>query len=339
MRINQNLSTINDPIFLSSTFIQDFPSQWGYSRVDNPTRLALEGELAEIEKAKFALAFSSGSSAISCLLTMLKRGDHILCHHEVYEGTHRLLNQIFNKFGVNSDFINLNNRKEIKKSIKPNTKLILFENITNPNLEKINIEKIHQIIKKNKILVAVDNTICTPIFENPLSLGADIVVHSLTKFIGGHHDLLGGAIMINDINLFRNLRFIQQSIGLVLDPFSCSLVSRSLKTLDLRMKKHTANAIKVFSTLKVHKLVHKINFPGISGIISFQLNNEINWKVFLKRLKFIKIAQSFGGTETTILHPVSMMNLSISVDKNFFRLSVGLEKSEQIIRDIIGALK
>ncbi|MBI5126854.1 aminotransferase class I/II-fold pyridoxal phosphate-dependent enzyme [Candidatus Roizmanbacteria bacterium] len=333
-----NLKPINEPIFLSTTSAQSEPSQWGYSRVDNPTRLALEGKLAEIEKGKFALAFSSGSSAIACLFALFKGGDHILCHREIYEGTHRLLEKIFKRFKIKFDLVDFNDPGEVKKSIRTNTKLIFFENITNPNLEKINIKKIRRSVPK-KIIVAIDSTVCTPVFENPLELGADIVVHSLTKFISGHHDVLAGAVMTNKIDLFNQLKFIQQTMGLVLDPFSCYLISRGLKTLDLRMEKHTANAKKVAEFLEKEREVEKVIFPGVSGVVSFQLDRKIDPIGFLKKLKFIKIAQSFGGAESTILHPVSMMKLAIPVNINLFRLSVGFENVEDIINDLTRALK
>lgn len=332
------MKPINNPIFLSTTFIQKKSSQWGYCRVDDPTRLALEKELAALEKAKHALAFSSGSSAIACIFALFKKGDHILCHREVYEGTHRQLDKIFNRFGIQFDLVDLNNLNEVIKNIKINTKLIFIESITNPNLEIIKINKLKKLTK-NKILIAVDNTIATPVFKKPLLDGADLVVHSLTKFVGGHHDVLGGAIMLNNKTIFNKLKFIQQTIGFVLSPFDSFLVSKGIKTLEIRMIRHSENASRIFSLLKNHKKVERVIYPGFSGLISFTLKKDLNSEMFLKKLKFIKIAQSFGGTETTILHPNSMMDLFNFKNNNFFRLSVGIENVNEVICDLKIALK
>ncbi len=339
MKVKKNIKPINSPVVLSTTFSQDVPSQWGYSRVDDPTRLALERELADLEKANHALAFSSGSSAIACLFMLLKAGDHILCHREIYEGTRRILDKILKKFGLEFDLIDLKKIDEVKNKIRPSTKMIFFENITNPNLDVINVKNITELAKKNNILVAVDNTICTPIFQKPLLEEADLVVHSLTKFISGHHDVLGGSIMTNNIDLFERLKFNQQTLGWVLSPFDCHLVSRGIKTLDIRMKKQTDSAFKIFNFLKNHKKIKKTNFPGVSGIISFTIGGKNTAKMFLKRLKSIKIAQSFGGVESTILHPGSMMVLSSKIDDNFFRLSIGVEDPDLLINDLKEALK
>lgn len=347
MRINKNLDSVIEPIFLSTTFSQKKPSQWGYGRIDNPTRLSLEKELAILEKAKHSLAFSSGSAAIATLLSTFNTGDHILCHEELYEGTLRQLEKIFKKFGLVFDLVNFSDLKEIQQSINQKTKLLFFENITNPTLKVINVKEIVGIAKKNKIKVAVDNTICTPVFQNPLCLGADIVIHSLTKFINGHHDVMAGAIMVNDGELFRQLKFFQHTIGAVPSPFGCFLVGRGIKTLKLRMKQHKKNAQKISLFLKKHKQIKKISFPNTSGLVSFWLKGDRQKiKSFLSRLKLIKIAHSFGGVESTILHPSSMMTFSFSekkmkemeITKNLLRLSVGLEKIDSIITDLDQAL-
>lgn len=339
MKNRKNLKPINMPVFLSTTFVQDSPNQWGYSRVDDPTRLALENELADLENAKHGLAFSSGSSAVTCLLMTLSKGDHILCHRDIYEGTQRILERVLSKFGVGSDLVDLNNAEEIKKSIRPSTRMIFFENITNPGLEIVDVTKISKLIKRKDVLIVVDNTICTPVFQKPIIMGADIVVHSLTKFISGSHDVLGGALMTNDESLFDKLKFIQQTLGLVMSPFDCHLVSRGIKTLDLRVKAQTTNARKVFKFLKANKKVVKANFPGVSGMVSFVIDKNLDARRFLRNLRVIKIAQSFGGVESTILHPNSMMTLIKPVDLNFFRLSVGIGDPGELIKDLNDALK
>lgn len=339
MKNRKNLKPINMPVFLSTTFIQDSPSQWGYSRVDDPTRLALENELAGLENANHGLAFPSGSSAVTCLVMMLKKGDSVLCHHEVYEGTQRILERVMNKFGVGFDVVDFNNAVKLNKAVKPSTRMVLFENITNPELEIIDVAKISKLTKSKDILIVVDNTICTPIFQKPLTVGADVVVHSLTKFISGNHDVLGGALMTNDKVLFDKLKFIQQTLGLVMSPFDCHFVSRGIKTLELRVKRQTKSAREIFNFLTTHNKVVRVNFPGVSGIVSFVIDKNLNTRRFLKRLKLIKIAQSFGGTESTILHPRSMMTLTKPLDHNFFRLSVGVGDPGELIKDLKEALK
>lgn len=347
MKINNNLNSIVEPIFLSATFSQKKPSQWGYGRVDNPTRLSLEKELAILEKAKHGLAFSSGSAAVAALFLIFKSGDHILCHEELYEGTMRQLEKVFKKFGLVFDLVNFSDLKKVQQSINKKTKLLFFENITNPTLKVINVKEIAGIAKKNKIKVAVDNTICTPIFQKPLCLGADIVIHSLTKFINGHHDVIAGAIMLNNEKIFKQLKFFQHTIGAVPSPFDCFLMGRGIKTLSLRMKRYKESAEQVSWFLNKHKQVKKISFPGVSGLVSFWLKGDnIETKRFLGRLKHIKIAHSFGGVESTILHPSSMMTFSFSEKKmkelgianSLLRLSVGLEEIDLIIKDLDQAL-
>lgn len=334
-----NLNPLIQPIILSTTMAQTIPDQNGYSRVDNPTRLLLEKNLAKLEKAKFALAFSSGSAAIANLLATLKSGDEIICHQELYEGTKRLLHQVFNKFGVKTIFIHLDNLNYLGHSITKKTKLILFENLTNPNLNQIDVEKISRVAKPKSIKIAVDNTFSTPVFQNPLTQGADIVIHSLTKFISGHHDVTAGALMLNDKKLFHQLKFFQHTLGATPSPFDCFLIQRSLETLTLRMKQHQFNAQKVAGFLKTSPQISKVSFPGFSGLVTFWLKgNQFTVLKFLSRLKNIKIAHSFGGTISTIMHPASMMTLSSPVNNNLVRLSIGIENHHLIINDLKSAL-
>lgn len=346
--IDKNLKPINLPIFLSATFSQKTPSQWGYSRIDNPTRLYLEEELARLEKARFSLVFSSGSAAIATILSMFSKGDHIICHEEIYDGTLRLLEKVFKKFGVEFSLIDLSNKSRLKTTIKKNTKAVFLETITNPTLKTIDVEKNSKITKEKNIRIIVDNTIATPFFKNPLAEGADIVVHSLTKFISGHHDVTAGVIMFNDQKLFKELSFLQHTIGAVPSPFDCFLIKRGIETFELRMKRHKENADKIVNFLKKHKKISKVSYPNISGLISFWLKGSKKEVLkFLKLLKIIKIAHSFGGTKSTILHPVSMMTFSLKKSKrekigiveNLVRLSVGLEDINLLINDLKRALK
>ncbi len=329
-------------LVFSTTFIQRKPRQEGYIRVDNPTRLELESRLAGLEKAKFALAFSSGSMAITSIFLSLEKGDHVICHRESYEGTIRLLNEIFNRLGVEASFIDLKDEDKLKKTIKKNTKLIWFETVTNPTLSQVKIEPIIHIAKENNLLVAVDNTFATPFFSRPLEKGVDIVVHSLTKFINGHNDVLGGAIMTNNRKIFETLQSIQVITGGVLSSFDSFLILRSIKTFFLRMRKHTSNAKKIVHFLKRCPKVQRVSYPGFSGVVSFWLKPRFSPFTFLNSLKHIKIAHSFGGAETTIMSPSLMMKSSLSrglrsklgLTRSLFRLSVGLESHKLIIKDL-----
>jgi len=341
----KNLKPITPDLTLSTTFAQQKPEQGGYSRVDNPTRLLLEQKLAKLEKGKFSLTFSSGSAAATTMLLSLKVNDHIICSQDVYDGTLRLLEKVFNKLKIDFSLVNFSNLENIKKAINPNTKLIWFENLTNPLLKQINTTEISKLVKNTNIKILVDNTFATPIFKNPLIKGADIVLHSLTKFIGGHHDVTAGTLILNNQKLFNKLKFLQHTIGAIPSPFDCFQIMQHLKTLSLRMKHHQKNARKIAKFLQNHPQAGQVSFPGFSGIISFWLKTNPN--SFLKKLKLIKIAHSLGGTETTILHPISMMTLSLSekqkqkmkITKNLFRLSVGLENHHLIINDLNQALK
>jgi len=332
------LKPIIDPIILSTTFVHEVSGGNGYSRIDNPTRLDLEKKLAHLEKARFGLAFSSGSSAVFTVLALLKKGEHIICDQQVYEGTLRLLKIITNNFGIEFSLADLTDAKNVNKKLKNNTKMVLIESITNPKLNVINVKKISNLLKKRRIILAVDNTIATPISIQPLLQGADIVIHSLTKFISGHHDVTAGAVMTNNKKLFKKLEFLQQMIGCIPSPFDCFLIRRGIETLTFRMRVHQANALVVSNFLKHSKNIENILFPGMSGLISFNIKgNKNKTTVFLKKLKKVKIAHSFGGTVTTIMHPQTMMNLSTPVG-NLLRLSVGLENPPIIINDIDKAL-
>lgn len=330
-----NLSPIVPLINLSTTMAQKIPEQGGYSRVDNPTRLSLEKELAKLEKAKFALAFSSGSAAIMTILATLKAGDEVICHQEIYEGTLRLLTKVFSKLDVKVNLTDVNKLKSVGQRVK----IVWLENVTNPTLQIIDVKKICQRLKQKNLLIVVDNTFATPVFQNPLPMGADIVVHSLTKFISGHHDVTAGAIMLNDQKLFKQLKFLQHTVGAVPSPFDCFLIQRSLETLNLRMKQHQKNAQKVTDFLKTSSHVSQVSFPGFSGSVAFWIKgNKQKTLEFLAKLKHIKIAHSLGGTQSTIMHPASMMTLSLPINDCLVRLSVGLEDDQIIINDLRQAL-
>ena len=348
--MSNNFGAVIPPIHLSTIFAQKSPGKhtgFEYSRIGNPTREGLEKELAKLEKGKFALSFSSGTAAAATVLASLSSGSHILCSQDVYEGTFRLLQKVFKKFNVSFNFVDLSNIDEVEKSIKPNTKLIWFENLTNPLLKVINVKRIVRIAKKSKVLVLVDNTFATPVFRNPLTDGADIVLHSLTKFIGGHHDVTAGALVVNDQQLFENLNFLQHTIGATPSPFDCFLVLRGIKSLNVRMQQHKKNAKAVAQFLQSSKQIERVVFPGFSGIVSFWVKgSQKKTTQFLEKLKHIKITQSLGGPDTIVQHPRSMMTFSLSskkldklgLTKNLIRMSVGLEEKGLIIKDIKQAI-
>ena len=334
---NNKFQPIVSPIICSATFSQKTPGQSGYGRVDNPSRLHLEKKLAILEKAKFALAFSSGSAAITDILCLLRSGDHVLCHWEVYEGTLRLLQQVFIKFNISFELVDFKNLEKLKKATRKETKMLWFENMTNPTL---------QLIDTKNIIVVVDNTFCTPVFANPLESGATIVAHSLTKFINGHHDVLAGAIMLNNKQLFKKLNFLQHTIGAVPSAFDCFLVERGIETLEIRMEKITASSKLIAEFLSKHPKIDKVSFPGFSGLISFWIKGTKNTLKVINNFKKIKIAHSLGGTVTTVMHPQSMMSFSLAkevlahmgINGNLIRMSVGLESVEEIVKDIKQAL-
>lgn len=339
------LNPLVEPIVTSTICIHHTPGQMGYGRVDNPTRLALERELALLENARFALTFSSGSAALAAAFSLLKSGETVLSHEHVYEGTSRMLQDIFKRFGILHSTANFAESTVLRTTIDK-VRLIICESITNPCLVRLNLNKIAQV-KGKKTIFVVDNTVATPIFEHPLEKGADIVVHSLTKYIAGHHEVIAGAIMTNNLKLFKQLRHIQWTLGAIPGPFDCSLVLRGMQTLKIRMLTHQKNGQLVSGFLVKNPWVKKAIFPGISGMVSFWIQGDRKRTIaFLMRLKHIRIAHSFGGTQTTVLHPLSMMTWTASrhelekqeITGNLVRMSVGIEDPKIIISDLRQAL-
>jgi cystathionine gamma-lyase len=351
------------PIHLSTTNYWDQidkPGPYEYIRSDNPTRSSLEAQLAIIEKANYALAFSSGQAAeTALLLAVLKTGDHILGFDDLYGGTKRVINSVFNNFGISASYADLNNEETLKQSIKPNTRLIWLESPTNPLMKITDIRKICAVAHQHNIIVVVDNTFLTPYFQNPLELGVDIVVHSGTKYFGGHSDVLNGAIMVNDPQLYQKLKHVHNSTGGVLSPFDSYLVLRGLKTLAVRMKAHEQNATKVAEFLEGHNKVKKVYYPGLKsfpqyelaksqasgfgGMISFEIDGEIQEiKKFFENLELFILAESLGGVESLIEHPVTMTHASLTAEEqrqagiteNLIRVSVGIEDYRDLIDDL-----
>lgn len=345
-----NFGAIVPPIFLSTIFAQETPGVdpgYEYSRVGNPTREETEAEIASLEGARHGLVFSSGSAAAATVLASLSSGDKVLCSQDVYEGTYRLLNSIFRKFNISTEFADFSDFSSIESKMRADTKLVWVESVSNPLLKVADIKSISRVAKKNNALLLVDNTFATPIFSKPLEVGADIVLHSLTKYIGGHHDVTAGALALNNSEIYQNLQFLQFTIGAVASPLDCFLVSRGIKTLDVRMERHQQNARIVNEYLKSFEKIEKVNYPGISGMVSFWVRGGKEKTIrFLQNLEHIKIAHSLGGPETTIQHPRSMMSFTETPDEldkkgvtfNLVRMSVGLENPELIINDISNAI-
>lgn len=351
------------PIHLTSTHYWrqiDQPGPHEYIRSSNPTRQALEKQLAMLENANHALAFSSGMAAETAVIfATLKAGDHIIGYDDLYGGTKRLINTIFNNFGITADYIDVTNINLLQRSIKPDTRMIWLETPTNPLMKLADIKAISQVAKSNNLLVVVDNTFLTPYFQNPLDLGADIVVHSGTKYFGGHSDVLNGAIMVNSDSLFEKLYHVQNSTGGVLSPFDSYLVLRGLKTLHVRMREHEKNAMALSKYLENHPKVRKVYYPGLSshpqyelakkqatgfgGMISFEMNGGTDiCKKFLGSLHLFILAESLGGVESLIEHPVTMTHASLSKEEqlaagitdSLIRVSVGIEHIDDLVADL-----
>ncbi|OFX58967.1 MAG: cystathionine gamma-synthase [Bacteroidetes bacterium GWA2_30_7] len=356
------------PIHISSTFARkeiEVPTAgYEYSRSLNPTRKALEEKLAVLENAKYGLAFASGLAAESIIiLSLLKSGDHLIAFDDLYGGTKRLFNKVFSDFGITVTYVNATNPNNIITAIKKETKLIWLETPTNPLLKICDIKAISEIAKKNELYLVVDNTFLSPYFQNPLDLGADLVVHSSTKYIGGHSDVIGGSIMLSDSTIYEKLQFNQNAIGAIPSPFDCFLTMRGIKTLEIRMKKHAENAIVLARALEKHPKIKKVIYPGLEshpqfvlskkqcrgfgGIITFLIDGDINnVKKFMAKLKVFALAESLGGVESLIEHPALMTHASLvqtereklGITDNLIRVSVGIEDVSDLWNDLQQAL-
>lgn len=356
------------PLHLATTFARKKVSRptggYEYSRSGNPTRNALERNLAALENGREAFAFSSGLAAITNVLLLLKSGDHIVSIDDVYGGTSRLFKQVFEKFDLEFSFADFVNGAEAQKYIKKNTKLIWLESPTNPLMKIVDIASVCKMAKTKKILTVVDNTFASPYWQKPLALGADMVVHSITKYIGGHSDLVGGCIVLKDKNLAARIKFLQNAVGAILSPFDSFQALKGVKTLALRMEQHERNARAVVNFLAKHRKVKKIYYPGLAShagheiakrqmsgfgaMLSFELRGDYKQAVkFLESLKIIMIAESLGAVESLIEHPASMTHASvpkaerekIGLTDTLIRLSVGVEDIEDLLNDLEQALE
>ena len=358
---------IMTPIYQTSTYWQESPGNhkgYAYARGKNPTRTALEKCLAELEGAKYALCFSSGMGAIDAVMKLLRPGDEVITGDDLYGGSYRMFTKVFAPFGIKFHFIDMKDVNNIKKHINANTKMIWLETPTNPTMQIIDIEACSKIAKENKLICAVDNTFASPYLQNPLALGADIVMHSATKYLGGHSDVIMGALCVSDENLYTQLAFIHNSCGATPGPMDSFLVLRGLKTLHVRMERHCFNGRKIAEFLKTHPKIDKLYWPGFTdhpnheiakkqmrdfgGMISFSLKGNKQEDAFklASSMKVFSLAESLGGVESLINHPATMTHASIpkeerdkaGVVESLLRLSVGIENVEDLIADLKQAL-
>jgi len=358
---------IMTPIYQTSTYWQKSPGDnkgFEYSRGTNPTRKALEGCLAALENAKYGLAFSSGMGATDAVMKLLKPGDEVITGNDLYGGSYRMFTKIFANYGIKFHFLDLSNPSIVNDYVNENTKLVWIETPTNPTMQIIDIEAIAKITKTKGLLLAVDNTFASPYLQNPMDLGADIVMHSVTKYIGGHSDVVMGCLMLNDEDLYKRLWFIYNACGATPGPMDSFLVLRGIKTLHLRMKAHCENGRKVAEFLKTHPKVDKIYWPGFTdhpnhdiakkqmrdfgGMISITLKGADLKETFRIASSFhvFSLAESLGGVESLINHPVTMTHASIPKEErekagvvdNLLRLSVGVEDIDDLIEDLTQAL-
>jgi cystathionine beta-lyase/cystathionine gamma-synthase len=356
------------PIYQTSTYAQKAPGDhqgYEYARSQNPTRSALESAFAAIENAQFGLAFSSGVAATDAVLRLLNPGDEVIAANDMYGGTYRLFTKIFERAGIVFHFVDTTQAEQVAQAVNPKVKLIWIETPTNPLMNITDIEAIAQISKKNNILLCVDNTFASPYLQNPLDLGADIVMHSATKYLGGHSDVIQGALMLNDKTLRDQLYFIQKSAGAVPGPMDCFLVLRGLKTLHVRMQRHCENGRKMAHWLRNHPLVDQVYWCGFEdnasysiakkqmrdfgGMMSFTLKNDSVdvAKKLLSSTQVITLAESLGGVESLINHPASMTHASIpreeriknGLSDHLIRISVGIEDIDDLIADMAQAIE
>ncbi|MBK8140660.1 MAG: cystathionine gamma-synthase [Chitinophagaceae bacterium] len=358
---------IMTPIFQTSTYVQEAPGVnkgFEYARSQNPTRKALEEALAIIENGKFGLAFSSGVAATDAVIKLLAPGDEVICANDMYGGTYRLFTKVFETFGIAFKYVDTTNVSNVQAAITDKTKLVWLETPTNPLMNITDIASVAAITKAKKILLAVDNTFASPYLQNPLDLGADIVMHSVTKYLGGHSDVIQGCLVMNDAELREKLYFIQKSCGAVPGPMDCFLVLRGIKTLGVRMKAHCENGAKIANWLRSNAKVGKVYWPGFEdhpghaiarkqmrgfgGMISFELKNDSveEAKRVLSSTHLFSLAESLGGVESLINHPASMTHASIpreeriknGLSDSLIRLSVGIEDADDLIQDLQKAI-
>lgn len=356
---------IMTPVYLTSTYVQESPGVhkgWEYSRTHNPTRRAYENCMASLEGGTHGFAFASGCAATTTILQMLSQGDHVIAGDDMYGGTFRLFNRVLRNNGLDFSFVDLTNSENFVKALKPNTKLVWLETPTNPTLKLVDIKKIAKVAAEKGVITVVDNTFMSPYFQRPLTLGADIVVHSATKYIGGHSDVVGGIAVTSRADLVEKLAFLSNSMGGIQGAFDSFMCLRSLKTLPLRMKAHAHNGQAVAEFLEAHPKVQNVIYPGLKshpqhalakeqmlgmgGMITFYIKGGLEAaRTFLENVKVFALAESLGGVESLIEHPAIMTHASVpletrkqlGIDDSLIRLSVGIEDLEDLLADLKSA--
>ncbi len=353
---------IMTPIFQTSTYVQPAPAEhtgYEYSRTGNPTRTALEQALAALEGGRYGLAFASGMAAIDTVLRLVSAGEHVIAGDDVYGGTYRLFEKVLKNYGIEFSWIDLADLDTVRDSIRESTRMVWLETPTNPNMKLADIAAISELAPDH-VHVVVDNTFASPILQQPLALGADVVVHSTTKYIGGHSDVIGGAVVTSDKHIYEQLKFLQNAVGAVPGPMDCFLTLRGIKTLALRMERHSANALHIARLLEDHPRVAQVLYPGLDshpqyelatrqmkdygGMISFILEGTADEaRKLTTHTRLFALAESLGGVESLIEHPNSMTHAStadstIATAPTLLRLSVGIENVDDLAEDILQAL-
>jgi len=353
---------VTTPLYLTSTYSQKAQDVYAYARGANPTRDALQKSLAALEDGKSALCFSSGMGAITTALTLLKKGDHAIVSDDCYGGVYRIFSRIMSGYGIDSTFVDLRDLVDVEDAFRPETKIMWTESPTNPLMKVVDLRELAVIAKAHDAITVCDNTFASPALQNPLALGVDLVVHSTTKYVSGHADLLGGALVMNREDLYEKLKFAQNALGAVPSAFDCWLTLRGIKTLAVRMERHCDNAEALARFLAHHPAVSKVHYPGLpddpghriakkqmrrfGGMLSFELRDPTNVVQRLKRLDVIVPAESLGGVESLIEHPASMTHGSVPRDQRekqgitdgLVRFSVGLEDLQDLQEDLGRAL-
>ena len=363
---DETTGAVNVPIYQTSTYKQDGLGEnrgWEYSRTGNPTRAAVEKLIADLEQGQYGLAFASGLAAINTVLSLFKSGDKLIVSDNIYGGTFRILDNVFSHFGITYKIVNTSNLAAVEAAIDEDVKAVYVESPANPLLMVTDIAAVSTIAKKHNKLLIVDNTFLTPYLQRPLTLGADIVIHSGTKYLGGHSDTISGFVVVNDKALADRLYYLQNAIGGVLAPWDSFLMIRGIKTLGVRMDRHVANAQKIAEWLEQSGYVSKVYYPGLKSdpgyevqkkqadgpgaMISFVLDAKYDYKKFFKNLKLVTLAESLGGVESLVCHPASMTHAAIPADirksvgivDELIRLSVGIEGVDDIIADLKQAIE
>lgn len=354
--------SVTVPVYLTSTYYQPEPGREGkyvYSRTGNPTREALEKNLAALEGGRFGLAFSSGMAATSTVLLLLQKGDHVIAGDDVYGGTYRLFEDVLRNYGLQFTYVDPRKPENVENAIRKNTRMVWLETPTNPLMRIVDIRAVSRVARRTRSIIVVDNTFMSPYFQNPLQHGADIVVHSTTKYLGGHSDLIGGAAVTSDQKLYQRLKFLQNAVGAVPGPLDSWLVLRGIKTLALRMEKHDQNARIVSAFLQKQPKVERVYYPGLrdhpqrdvikrqmrgnGGMLSFEVKGGVRvCKKLLKALRVFTVAESLGGVESLVEHPASMTHASTpksvrlehGITDSLIRASVGIEDPEDLVQDL-----